>query len=50
MRPPTTRETRESTPSTGTYEEKVRAIADRIWQMLQKDMRDERERRGKDRS
>lgn len=29
------------------YEEKVQKIADRIWKMWEKDLRNERERRGK---
>lgn len=29
------------------YEEKVRKIAERIWKMWQRDLRNERERRGK---
>ena len=31
------------------YQEKVRKIADRIWKIWQKDLRNERERRGKKR-
>jgi len=29
------------------YEEKVRKIADQVWKLWQKDLRNERERRGK---
>jgi hypothetical protein len=31
------------------YEEKVRKIADHVWKLWQKDLRNERERRGKNR-
>lgn len=31
------------------YQKKVKNIADQIWKQLQQDLRDERDRRGKDR-
>lgn len=33
--------------TTQSYQEKVQEIADRIWKMWEKDLRNERERRGK---
>jgi|GEM_PF-6950957 len=35
--------------SSSSYQKKVKAIADQIWKALQQELRDERDRRGKDR-